>query len=186
MNSFLRSTLDKHLRSPSPPMNVDSQSRTKSARTEAANSLVGLANNKSNVDNITQLFRQVSFHEGTSLNQHDSLAENNEDDTPNAADNGRSVQFDSDGDVEMMSDTSQRSNSPPKKKWGRYNPPELKTIEKVLEAMVGDSNSAASDEEIYDNFQKNFKSANIGQDKLKAYVQKNFRVTLRHLIKPFG
>ena len=50
---------------------------------------------------------------------------------------GRSVQFDSDGDVEMMSDTSQRSNSPPKKKWGRYNPPELKTIEKALEAMVG-------------------------------------------------
>ncbi|KAI7846887.1 hypothetical protein BDC45DRAFT_576481 [Circinella umbellata] len=215
MNSSLRSTLDKHSRSPSPPTNVDSPSRTKRARTEAANSLVGLANSRSNVDNITQLFRQVSFHgEGTSLNQHDSPVENNEDDTPNAANNGRSVQFDSDGDVEMMSDTSQRSNSPPKKKWGRYNPPELKTIENALEAMVGgmsltqaanhyninvttlkdhadgfasnDSNSAASHEEVCDNFQKNFKSANIGQDKLKAYIQKNFCVTLRRLIKLFG
>ncbi|KAG2216401.1 hypothetical protein INT45_012490 [Circinella minor] len=242
MNSSLRSTLDKHSRSPYPPTTVDRQSRAKRAHTEAANSLVGLANNRSNVDNITQLFRQVSFHEeGTSLNQHDSPVENNEDDTPNAADNGRSVQFDSDGDVEMMSNISQRSNSPPKKKRGHYNPPELKTIEKALEAMVSgmsltqaanhyninvttlkdhtdgfasngfvtrkkrgpkkkihftdsmykhvcrfvDSNSAASHEEIYDNFQKNFKSANIGQDKLKAYVQKNFRVTLRRHIKPF-
>ena len=63
MNSSLRSTLDKHSRSRSPPTNVDSQSRTKRTRTEAANGLVGLANNRSNVDNITQLFRQVSFHE---------------------------------------------------------------------------------------------------------------------------
>ncbi|KAI7846580.1 hypothetical protein BDC45DRAFT_542759 [Circinella umbellata] len=246
MNSSLRSTLDKHSRSPSPPTNVDSGIRAKRARTEAADSLVGLANNRGNIDSITQLFRQVSFHEEVTSVQfllrhftqpHESPVENIEDNTPNTGDDGRSVQYDSDGDVEMMSDTSQQ----PKKKRGRYNPPELKTIEKALEAMIGgmsltqaanhyninvttlkdhadafasngtvarkkrgpkkkihftdnmyrhvcrfvDSNSTASHEEIYDNFRKNFKSANIGQDKLKAYVQKNFRVTLRRHIKPF-
>ncbi|KAG2215966.1 hypothetical protein INT45_008580 [Circinella minor] len=138
MNSSLHSTLNKHRRSPSPPTNADREIRAKRARTEAANGLVGLVNNRSNVDSITQLFRQVSFHEeGTSLNQHEPPVENNEDTTLNTGDDSRSVEYDSDGDVEMMSNTSQQSNSTPKKKRGRYNPSELKTIEKALEGMVG-------------------------------------------------
>ncbi|KAG2216802.1 hypothetical protein INT45_013616 [Circinella minor] len=199
MNSSLRSTLDKHSRSPSPPTNVDRQSRAKRARTEAANSLVGLANNRSNVDNITQLFRQVSFHEeGTSLNQHDSPVENNEDDTPNAADNaleamvgGMSLTQAANHyniNVTTLKDHADgfasngfvtRKKRGPKKKI-HFTDSMYKHVCRFV-----DSNSAASHEEIYDNFQKNFKSANIGQDKLKAYVQKNFRVTLRRHIKPF-
>ncbi|KAG2216175.1 hypothetical protein INT45_000343 [Circinella minor] len=90
MNSSLRSTLDKHSRSPSPPTHADWEIRAKRARTEAANGLVGLANNRSNVDSITQLFRQVSFYEeGTSLNQHESPVENNEDTTLNTGDDGK-------------------------------------------------------------------------------------------------